>query len=81
METVLIVIIVGIMNLFCLIKGVQIGQKISKEEEVKLPEINPIKVIAQKKVDKDREKELDKFNTIMKNIDSYDGTGSHQEEV
>lgn len=81
MEIVLIVAVVGIMNLVCFIEGVHIGQKTAKKEEIKLPEINPIKAIEKAKISKEYQKEMDKFNALMENIDSYDGTGAYQKEV
>ena len=81
MEIALVILIVGITNILCFIKGAQIGQKVVKNEEITTPDINPIKVIAQRKEMKAHEKEMDKFNSIMENIDSYDGTGANQKEV
>ena len=81
MEIALIIAIVGLTNMCAFIKGAQIGQKVANKEEIKLPEINPIKAVEQKKLTKDQQKEIDKFNALMDNIDNYDGTGANQKEV
>lgn len=74
---------VMILNLMCMIIGIKIGLALSKGERVELP--NPVKAYKEHKANmeaqKEAEKELDKISTIMQNIENYDGTGFHQEEV
>jgi len=59
--------------------GVNIGLRIKKEEPIKLPNIP--KAIKEKKIEKEQDKELKRFNTILQNIDNYDGTGKGQKVI
>ena len=86
MEFVLVVImllLVMMQNTICIVVGIKIGIALSKGERVELP--NPVKAYKEHKANmeaqKEAEKELDKISTIMQNIENYDGTGFHQEEV
>ena len=86
MEFLLVVImllLVMMQNTICIVVGIKIGLALSKGERVELP--NPVKAYKEHKANmeaqKEAEKELDKISTIMQNIENYDGTGFHQEEV
>lgn len=86
MEFLLVVImllLVMMQNTVCIVVGIKIGLALSKGERVELP--NPVKAYKEHKANmeaqKEAEKELDKISTIMQNIENYDGTGFHQEEV
>lgn len=86
MEFLLVVImllLVMMQNTICIVIGIKIGLALSKGERVELP--NPVKAYKEHKAhmeaQKEAEKELDKISTIMQNIENYDGTGFHQEEV
>lgn len=72
------------LNLFSLVIGVVIGQKLSKGEEVKLPDVtklNPMTIYKEHKEKKEADKELEKINIILENIERYDGTGEGQKDV
>ncbi len=81
MYYVLLTLTVSIGNILCFLIGINVAQKVNKDEEVKMPNLNPIDKIKKAKSQRDLDKELGKYNTIMKNIDSYDGTDANQEEV
>ncbi len=72
---------VGIMNIVSLIIGVKVGQKTSKGEEIKLPDINPVKVISDIKESKEYEAERQRYETMLENIDNYDGTDLGQKDL
>jgi len=76
-------VLVGIQNLICVIIGMKIGLALSKGESFSLP--NPIKVYAEQQANRQAKKEaqaeLDKIETILKNIENYDGTGFGQMDV
>ncbi len=84
MEAILI-IAVGIMNIICLFFGVWIGQKTSKGEtvEVKNPleVLNPVKHYRDYQEKRTAQKEQDKLNTILDNIENYNGTSIGQKDV
>ena len=76
-------VLVGIQNLICVIIGLKIGLALNKGESFTLP--NPIKEYAEnqtkKQAKKEAKAELDKIETILKNIENYDGTGFGQMDV
>lgn len=81
METVLIIITMGIVNAFCFAWGAKVGQTVSKGEPVKMPSVNPVEAIREHNAKKEAEHQQDIFSTIMDNIDNYDGTSNGQKDV
>ena len=80
-ENVLILLIIGGLNVVCFFLGAKIGQKVVKGEEIKAPAIafkNPIEEYRKKKQTK---AEQDKIDTIMHNIEAYNGTSVGQKDV
>jgi hypothetical protein len=80
MEIVL-VLTVGALCIGCFLIGAKAGQAVSKGEDVKLPSVNPIKAVREHNARKEAEMQQDKLNTILRNIECYDGTGKGQEDV
>jgi hypothetical protein len=81
MEAILTILVVGALNVACFFIGAKIGQTVAKGERIETPNVNPLKAIREREARKEAEAERDKVATIMRNIDSYDGTGAHQEDV
>lgn len=75
--------IFGVFIIFAFINGVQIGQKISKNEKVEIK--SPLKVIKEhheiSQAQKEAEKDMIDIETILENIDAYDGTGLGQKNI
>lgn len=84
MEIVL-VLVVSISNIACLIIGAKVGQTVSKGERIETPELNPVKAIREHRekvaAEREHDKEQRKIDTIMRNIETYDGTSNGQEDV
>ena len=84
MEIVLI-IAVGALNIACFFIGAKVGQRVAKGESVELPTLNPVKAVKEhnekKQAEKEAEREQEKINTIMENINNYDGTPNGQKDV
>lgn len=82
---VLSIAVMGIVNILCFVFGAKVGQSVAKGEAVKLPEMNPINAIrehtAKTQAEKEQRQERDRVDTIMHNIDVYDGTSVGQREV
>ena len=81
MELVLCMIILGLTNIACFMIGASVRQKVDKGEEVKLPAFNPMEAVRAHQERKEVEMEKNRIDTILRNIDSYDGTPDGQEEV
>ena len=78
---VLLMAVLAASNIMCFYIGAKVGQKTAKGEEVETPTINPFKAYREMEAKKEAEREQSKFDTIMRNIDNYDGTSYGQEEV
>ena len=81
METILIIAIVGALNVACFFIGAKVGQTVAKGEKIEAPSLDPIKKIQERQGRKEAEKEQERIDTIMRNIESYDGTSKGQEDV
>ena len=76
-------VLVMIMNINCMIIGLKVGLALSKGESFSLP--NPMNQYAEQQAKKEAKKkaklEQDQVETILKNIETYDGTGFGQIDV
>lgn len=81
METVLYLALFGFFNLVCFIIGAKVGQKVDKGETIETPNLNPLKAIRDSQARKEAEIKQEKLNTVLRNIDRYDGTSRGQEDV
>ena len=77
----LLLLIMGVVNAVCFIIGAKVGQTVSKGETVNLPVLNPINAIREHNDKKKADWEQDRLDTIMRNIEGYDGTSNGQEDV
>ena len=78
---VLTLAVFAIANIFCFLIGARVGQSVTKGEKVEMPNINPMKAIREHRNKREAEKEQDRIDIIMSNIESYDGTGNGQRDV
>lgn len=78
---VLLLLVMGLSNIACFMIGVNVRQKVDRGEEVKLPTVNPKEAVRAHQERKEAEKEKNRVETILRNIDAYDGTSRGQEEV
>lgn len=78
---VLLLAVMGAVNILCFMIGARVGQQTAKGEKVELPTINPLEAYREREAKKEAEKEQDKFDTILRNIENYDGSSRGQEEV
>ena len=81
METILTIIAVGTLNVVCFFVGAKVGQKVAQGKEIETPNLNPIDIIHQQKEKREARAEREKYDTILKNIDNYNGTSLGQVDV
>lgn len=81
MEIMAIVAVTGLLNIFCFMVGARVGQAVTKGETIESPVKNPLKAVAEHRERKEAEMEQNRVDTIMRNIESYDGTAKGQEDV
>jgi hypothetical protein len=78
---ILLVVTVGVLCIGCFLVGAKVGQTVSKGETIEMPSINPIEAYRKHEARKEAQAEQERIDTIMRNIESYDGTGNNQEDV
>ena len=78
---VLLLLVMGAVNIACFLIGAKIGQKAAKGEPIELPTVNPMELVQEHREKRAAQEERDKVETILRNIESYDGTGFGQEDV
>lgn len=81
METLFAIALTGTLCIVCFYFGVNTAQKVKEDKEVELPIKNPLKAIREHQEHKENKKEQDRLETIMRNIEAYDGTEYNQKDV
>ena len=75
------ILAIGFLCCACFCIGANVGQKASKGEEIKMPSINPMDAVRAHQDRKEADMEKNRVDTILRNIDAYDGTSRGQEDV
>lgn len=78
---ILLTLTVGTLCIVCFFLGAKIGQTVAKGEKIEAPTLDPTKPIREHKKRVQIEKAQDRIDTIMQNIEQYDGTSNGQKEV
>ena len=85
METIALLFLFGIFIIVAYTLGLKNGQKLKNNEEIEMSEINPIKIVRNEiesfEQSFEQKKKQDIYDTIMTNIDNYDGTGLGQKDI
>ena len=81
METIILCTLFGVFILLAYTLGLRNGQKVSNNEEIKMPELNPVTVISNEIEKHEDRKKQEAYEIMMSNIDNYDGTGLGQKEI
>lgn len=80
-ENIIILFGLGALNIVCFFIGAKIGQKVVKGEEIKAPEITIPTPIRDYQKKKQAEAEQNKIDTVLQNVDRYNGTPAGQKDV
>ena len=80
METIILVVLMGGMNLLAFLIGARTAQKADKGEEIKLPTINPMKAYQEYTEQREAKREQEELEINMYNIDNYRGDGTGQKD-
>ena len=80
-ECILLCTIFGVFILLSYTLGIRNGQKLSKNEEIKLPEVNPITIVNNEKEKYEERKKQDALEVMLENIENYDPTGKGQQDI
>ena len=73
--------LISFCNIACFVIGAKVGQKVVKDEPIETPSVNPFKAYREMKEKQEAEEAKNRSDTILRNIDNYDGTGDGQEDV
>ena len=75
------ILAMGFVCMACFLLGVKTGQAVTKGEDIKLPSLNPVQAVRDHKEKKQAEVEQNRYDTIMQNIEKYNGTSNGQQDV
>lgn len=78
---VLLILVVGTVNVLCFFVGAKVGQTVARGEKVEMPSVSPLKAFREKESKAEALREQDRLNTILRNIEGYNGTPQGQEDV
>lgn len=78
---VLLMLVMGAMNILCFLIGAKVGQAVDKGKDIELPKINPLEMMREREEKREARREQDRLDTILRNIEAYDGTSHGQEDV
>lgn len=80
-DSIILCTIVGVFILVAYTLGLKNGQKISRNEDIQLPNVNPVTAISKEIEKHEEKKKQEAYEVMMSNIDNYDGTGLGQKEI
>ncbi len=79
---ILLIAVVGTLNIACFFVGAKVGQTVAKGKDIEVPKINgPVATYKAHIERKEAEAEKNRLDTILRNIEQYDGTGKGQEDI
>ena len=74
-------LISNVITIIAFVVGVIIGQKLNRNEKVEIKIPNIKKKIIEHKIEVAQAKEVEKINTIISNIENYNGTKEGQIKI
>jgi flagellar basal body-associated protein FliL len=77
----LVALVVGTLCIVCFYIGAKVGQTVAMGEKIETPIETVKNAVREHQERKEAEAKQNELETIMRNIDSYDGTGYGQEDV
>lgn len=76
----LMVAVIAASNIACFVIGAKVGQKAAKGEDIHIAS-EPLTAVKRSRESKEAQMKRERMETILKNIDLYDGSEAHQEDV
>ena len=76
---VLLLLVMGAANVACFLIGAKVGQATAKGEDIKVPSITMPSL--ERENLQEAQREADRVEAILRNIEAYDGTPFGQENV
>lgn len=78
---VLLLAVMGAVNVLCFVCGAKVGMAVKKDEEIKLPSVNPVEAVKEHINKREAKMEQDRIDKIMQNVERYDGSPNGQVDV
>ena len=79
---ILLIAVVSTLNIVCFFVGAKVGQTVAKDKEIETPKIlSPVTAYKAHIATKEAEIEKNRLDTILHNIEHYDGFGNGQKDV
>lgn len=75
------ILAMGFVCMACFYMGAKMGQAVTKGEDIKLPSVNFMQAAAERREKKEAQREQERNDVILRNIEKYDGTDYGQEDV
>lgn len=75
------IVAIGVMNVFCFMIGAKVGQSVSKGETVEIPKPDPFKAVVEQRERREQQREADKYEIMMQNVDNYNGSDRGQKDI
>lgn len=75
----ILAVLTPILSVFCFIKGYNIGARETNKPEIKLE--TPMQKIERAKENKKAAEKRSRLNTLLENIENYDGSSKGQKEL
>lgn len=76
-----VILVVGALCIACFFVGAWVGTRVSKGEDIEMPSISPLKAHREREARKEAQRAQERVDTILQNIDNYDGTAQGQKDV
>lgn len=80
METIILVLLMGGLNLLAFLIGARTAQKVDKGEEITLPSINPMEIYRKREEQRENDEKQKEHETNMYNINNYTGDSTGQKD-
>ena len=78
---VLLLLVMGLTNIVCFVIGAKVGQTVTRGEKIETPNLNPMEAYRRHEARKEAEREQERLDVLLENIDRYDGTSAGQKDV
>lgn len=78
---VLLLLVMGVTNIVCFFLGAKVGQTVTKGKDIEAPNLNPFEAYRKHEARKEAEREQERLDILLENIDRYDGTSAGQKDV
>lgn len=77
----LLLLTMGVANILCFVIGAKVGQTVTKGKDIEVPSLNPLKAYRERESRQEAQREQDRLDSILRNIEAYDGTPHGQEDI